>query len=73
LVAWLNELLYLFESEGLGFKRFHVRQLNTHALRIQAIGAPVHSWQKYIKAATYSNLSIQTTATGVETTIVLDV
>ena len=73
LVAWLNELLFLFESEGLAFDRFEILQLEDEDLRAKVSGAPVREWMKHIKAATYSNLSILQTDAGVEATIVLDV
>ena len=73
LVAWLNELLFLFESEGLAFDRFEVLQLDGDVLRVQASGAPVREWMKHIKAATYSNLSICQSDLGFEATVVLDV
>ncbi|MGK7908484.1 MAG: archease [Synechococcus sp.] len=73
LVAWLNELLFLFESEGLAFDRFEILQLDGGLLRARVSGAPVKEWMKHIKAATYSNLSIRQTDAGVEATVVLDV
>ncbi|MBD2100291.1 archease [Leptolyngbya sp. FACHB-261] len=73
LVAWLNELLYLGECEGLGFDHFEISALNAENFQIQASGAPVQNWSKVIKAVTYSNLSIDKTETGLEATLVLDV
>ena len=73
LVAWLNELLYLHEDEGLGFDQFEILQLNRETLHVRISGAPVENWLKVIKAVTYHNLSIQTTAAGLEATLVLDV
>ena len=73
LVAWLNELLYLHESEGLGFNRFEILHLDRHTLQAKVSGAPVKNWNKLIKAVTYNNLAIQTTKKGVEATLVLDV
>ncbi|WP_019499672.1 archease [Pseudanabaena sp. PCC 6802] len=49
LVAWLNELLYLRESENLGFDRFEILQLDPQHLKVQIQGAPVRSWSKFIK------------------------
>jgi SHS2 domain-containing protein len=73
LVAWLNELLYLRESENLGFDRFEILHLDPHTFKVRMSGSPVRSWTKFIKAATYNDLSICPTETGVTTTIVLDV
>ncbi|OUL23728.1 archease [Nostoc sp. 106C] len=73
LVAWLNELLYLHESEGLGFNRFEILHLDRHNLQAKVSGAPVKNSNKLIKAVTYNNLAIQTTEKGLEATLVLDV
>lgn len=73
LVAWLNELLYLRESENLGFDRFEILALDAENLKVLMSGAPIHHWTKFIKAVTYHNLSINKTDQGFETTLVLDV
>ncbi len=73
LVAWLNELLHLHESENLGFDRIEIQQLDRKTLYARVNGAPVQRWLKDIKAVTYHNLAIRSTETGFEVTIVLDV
>lgn len=73
LVAWLNELLYLRESENLGFRQFQILHLDPQTLKIRMRGASVEQWSKYVKAVTYHNLSILKTANGYEATLVLDV
>ncbi|MBW4493030.1 MAG: archease [Oscillatoria princeps RMCB-10] len=73
LVAWLNELLYLQESEGLGFNQFDIGHLDRHSLHVRVTGAPVRSWLKFIKAVTYHDLSIRTGEAGLEATLVIDV
>jgi SHS2 domain-containing protein len=73
LVAWLNELLYLHESENLGFDRFEILQLDRQTLKVRMSGAPVKTWLKFIKAVTYNDLAIRTTAKRIEATLVLDV
>ncbi|MDJ0735767.1 MAG: archease [Nostocaceae cyanobacterium] len=73
LVAWLNELLYLYESEALVATKFDILHLEPTNLHVQFTLVPVRKWQKYIKAVTYNNLSICSTETGLETTLVLDV
>ncbi len=73
LVAWLNELLHLHESENLGFDRIEIQQLDGKTLSARVTGAPVQRWLKDIKAVTYHNLAIRSTQTGFEVTIVLDV
>lgn len=73
LVAWLNELLNLHESENLGCDEIDIFKLEPTALKARVTAAPVQQWLKDIKAATYHNIAIQSTATGFEVTIVLDV
>lgn len=73
LVAWLNELLYLYESEGLGFEQINIEHLDQTSLKAEMIGAPTEQWLKDIKAVTYHNLSILRSQSGLEVTIVLDV
>jgi SHS2 domain-containing protein len=73
LVAWLNELLYLHESENLAFNQFKILHLDAQSLEAEVTGGQVQNWQKFIKAVTYHNLSIQATEKGLEATLVLDV
>jgi SHS2 domain-containing protein len=73
LVAWLNELLNLHESENLGCDEIEIIQLEPTALKVKVTAAPVQHWLKDIKAATYHNIAIQSKATGWEVTVVLDV
>ena len=73
LVAWLNELLYFHESEGLGFEQIKIQDLNETSLRAKVTGAPTQQWLKDIKAVTYHNLAIREIELGLEVTLVLDV
>lgn len=73
LVAWLNELLYLGESERLAFDEFEILTLTGEELRARVRGAPASAWGKYVKAATYNDLAIRRTEQGYETAVVLDV
>ena len=73
LVAWLNELLYLHESEGLGFERLEIQHLDETSIQAKVTGAPTQQWLKDIKAVTYHNLAIRETESGLEVTLVLDV
>jgi SHS2 domain-containing protein len=73
LVAWLNELLYYHESEGLGFEQIKIEHLDETSLQAHITGAPTQQWLKEIKAVTYHNLLIRETPVGWEVTIVLDV
>lgn len=73
LVAWLNELLYLHESEGLGFEKINIQYLDQTNLQAEVTGALTQQWLKDIKAVTYHNLAICETESGLEVTLVLDV
>jgi SHS2 domain-containing protein len=72
LVAFLSELVYYQEQEGLMFDTFDIR-VAAQWLKVEMEGAPIESVEKAIKAVTYHNLKIQKTAQGLETTIVFDV
>lgn len=72
LVRFLSEILYLGEQEGLGFDQYSI-ELDGYRLKANLIGAPIASIAKDIKAVTYHNLSIQTSARGLEACIVFDV
>ncbi len=62
LVAWLNELIYLFDVENILFKRFKVAELGQTRLRASCFGEKVdperHKITTAIKAVTYHMLKI---------------
>ncbi len=72
LVAFLSELLYLGEEQGLGFVRYELQVSATH-LEGRLRSAPLNAQSKEIKAVTYHDLEIRSTARGVEVTIIFDV
>jgi SHS2 domain-containing protein len=72
LVLFLSELLYLTESEGVGFDRFEL-EIKDFALRGTLYGAPVGAQMKEIKAVTYHNLKILHSDAGFSVTVVFDV
>jgi SHS2 domain-containing protein len=72
LIDFLNELLYLVDSENLAFDHFDL-QFKNDQLNGQVDGAKIASIQKEIKAATYHNLIINQTGQGLITKIVFDV
>ena len=73
LISWLNELLYLHESEGLGFGEIEIQHLDQNSLQAILKGASTQKWLKDIKAVTYHNLAIEEKESGLEVTLVLDV
>ena len=62
IVEWLNELIYLFDTENIIFKRFDITQLNSTQLKARSYGEKVnsskHKLKTGIKAATYHMLRI---------------
>ncbi len=72
LVAFLAELLYLDERDGLGFDLIQVK-IEFGRLEAELEGAPVAAQSKEIKAVTYHNLAVRRVNDRLETTIVFDV
>lgn len=62
LVTWLNELVYLFDTEGLLFKGYDVLSIYDHRLEALAQGEIYteerHPIKTTVKAATYHQLKI---------------
>ncbi len=72
LVSFLQELLYLCETEGLGFDQFAITVDGNHG-RAELSGAPLIHLGKEIKAVTYHNLAVHETSKGLQATLVFDV
>jgi len=73
LVDWLNELIYLHEVEGETYSQFTFETLSPTTLKAQVTGGPTKSKTTAIKAATFHELAIEETASGLVATIVFDV
>ena len=77
LVAWLNELLYLFDAENFIFSQFEISRLNSDSLTAIAYGEKIdlsrHEIKTQIKAATYHQLKLKTEGEGFSAQIILDV
>jgi SHS2 domain-containing protein len=77
LVAWLNDLVYLFEGERVVCRRFAFPAWSETAYRGEAFGEPVdeerHEPRDFVKAATYHGLSVTRTEAGLAATVILDV
>ena len=62
LITWLNEFVYLFDTEGLLFKAFEVLSVHDHHLEARAQGEIYmegrHPIKTAVKAATYHQLKI---------------
>lgn len=73
LVAWLGELLYLGERDGVVFVDFEVDGVTETHLRAVARGGPVQEYRRYVKAVTFNELKVVQTEEGYEATVVFDV
>ena len=77
LVAWLNELLYLFDAENLIFSKFEIDKLTKTRLKATAYGEQFdtekHGLKTQIKAATYHQLQLKQTEEGYKAQVILDV
>ena len=77
LVAWLNELLYLYETQGLIGADCAIRSMTDMGLSAEVWGEAVdrarHTIVSHVKAATYHQLHVGRTASGWEARVVVDV
>ena len=77
LVAWLDELLYLFYTKEIIFSEFRIEELSDNKLTAKAFGKSASSnrnrLKTEIKAATYSGLKIDKSDNGYKVEIILDV
>lgn len=62
LFEWLNQLIYLFDVEGLLFKRFDIKGLDSHKLKAICYGERYdpsrHHLKLGVKSATYHMLKV---------------
>jgi SHS2 domain-containing protein len=73
LVDWLNELIYLAETERWVATEFLPQPGGALELRMRARGATVDIAPSRVKAATHHGLEVRTTPGGVEAEVVFDV
>ncbi len=63
LVSWLNELVFLFDAEGLLPGQFVIEDMKDDSLRARVWGEPVdpdrHGIKTGVKAATYHKLYVE--------------
>jgi len=63
MVAWLGELLYLFDAQGLLFRKFYLEKVNRCSLRAIARGELFqperHLIKREIKAVTYHQVKVE--------------
>ncbi len=77
LVNWLSELLYLHETERMLFRDFEIRHLDDRSLRATAAGETFdplrHRIQLQVKAITYHQLRLASTAEGWRAQVYVDI
>jgi len=76
LVCWLQEILYLMDTEGLVFSVFEVRIEGAAlqaTLRGESFNPEVHPRKSDVKAVTYHHLEVATHGDGWEARVILDV
>jgi SHS2 domain-containing protein len=76
LVSWLQELLYLLDTEDLVFGRFQVK-LQDCSLEATAWGEPfdpnIHTMKTEIKAVTYHQLEVARSELGWQAQVIFDI
>ena len=76
LVEWLNEFIYLFDTENILFKRFDITKLNNNQLKARSYGEKVdsskHKLKTGVKAATYHMLKVEKT-NGCQVQVLFDI
>ena len=73
LVNWLNELLYLQETQHETYSRFEIMEISDTHLRACVHGRPSRPEGKLIKAVTFHDLEVRRSEDGWEAAIVVDV
>ena len=77
LIAWLNELLFLFDTEYLIFCQFEVESLTKTHVRGRASGEPYdaqrHELSSAIKAVTWHEAAVEQTDDGYRARLIFDI
>jgi SHS2 domain-containing protein len=77
LIAWLNELLFIFEVEKMLFKRFDIVTLDKTTLKAKCYGEKLgpkrHKIKTEIKAATYHMTQIEEKGDGLRIQVLFDI
>ena len=77
LVAWLGELLFLFETQKIVLGKFEIETLTDQTLKAIAWGEPFqgekHRFKRGVKAVTYHQLRIWETPQGWRARVILDI
>ncbi|HLH61051.1 MAG TPA: archease [Ktedonobacteraceae bacterium] len=77
LIAWLNELIFLFDTEYLLFRQFQIDALTETHLHARASGEPYdarrHDLSSAIKAVTWHEAAVERTDEGYIAHIIFDI
>jgi SHS2 domain-containing protein len=77
LVAWLSELIYFSDVDGLVFKRFEIRQMEPYSLQASAYGEKIdrhrHELGAGVKAITRHMLEVDEDEDGYRVQVLLDI
>jgi Uncharacterized conserved protein len=77
LVEWLNELIYLFDTEHTLFNRFEIESLSPNHLKAICYGESFnplkHRIKTGVKAATYHMLKVDEDSSGYKAQIIFDI
>lgn len=77
LIAWLNELVFLFDTEYLIFCQFEIDSLTETSLKARASGEPYdaqrHEIGSAIKAATWHEAAVERSGDGYKARIIFDI
>jgi SHS2 domain-containing protein len=77
LVAWLSELIYLVDAEGLVFRRFSIDQLTNQRLVARIWGERIdpdrHTLGTVVKAITRHMLAIEKNGDGYSVRVIFDI
>ncbi len=77
LVAWLNELIFLFDTEYLLLRDFVIEAISETRLTARVSGEPYdaqrHELSSAIKAVTWHEAAINSTTTGYQARIIFDI
>jgi len=77
LIAWLNELIFLFDTEYLLFRTFEIDTITETHLIAHASGEPYdaqrHELSSAIKAVTWHEATVQHTDGGYKARVIFDI
>ena len=77
LIAWLNELIFLFDTEYLLLNQFEIQDFTGTSLRATVSGEPYnaarHDLGSAIKAVTWHEAEVMPQATGYRARIIFDI